>query len=188
MPILGIIASSISGNLDAGDFESIATVSVGSGGAANVEFTSIPATFTHLQIRGMAKDSNSTTQQLRFQINTDTGNNYAYHQLFGNGSSVSAGAAASQALISNAYAVALNNVTSVFGVSIVDILDYANTNKYKTVRSLHGTDVNGNDGYVGITSGLWQSTSAITSIKFYLTGGANFAQYTQFALYGIRSA
>ena len=186
MPILGIIASSLLAA--AGDYESIATVSVGSGGAANVEFTSIPATYSHLQIRGMAKDSNSTTQQLRLQINTDTGNNYAYHQLFGDGSSASAGAAASQALISIPYAVALNNVTSVFGVTIVDILDYANTNKYKTVRSLHGTDVNGSDGVVGISSGLWQNTSAITSIKFYLTGGANFAQYTTFALYGIKGA
>ena len=186
MNILGIIASSKLAA--AGDFESIATVTVGSGGSSDVTFSSIPATYSHLQIRGMAKDSNSTTQQLRFQINTDTGNNYAYHQLYGTGSSVSAGAAASQALISNAYAVALNNVTSVFGVSIIDILDYANTNKYKTVRSLHGTDVNGTDGYVGITSGLWQSTSAITSIKFYLTGGANFAQYSTFALYGIKGA
>ena len=68
MPILGIIASSISGNLDANDFESIATVSVGSGGAANVEFTSIPATFTHLQIRAILKTTTSAAKTMKLFI------------------------------------------------------------------------------------------------------------------------
>jgi hypothetical protein len=58
MPILGIIASS---KLTAavGDFESIATVTVGGGGAATVEFTSIPATYTHLQLRYIAQKTSN---------------------------------------------------------------------------------------------------------------------------------
>jgi hypothetical protein len=50
--ILGIIASSRLAAV--GDYESIATVSVGGGGAADVEFTSIPGTYTHLQIRALS--------------------------------------------------------------------------------------------------------------------------------------
>jgi hypothetical protein len=78
-----------------------------------------------------------------------------------------------------------------FGVSIVDILDYANTNKYKTVRVLSGVDFNGTlagyGGYVGPLSGNWRNTSAITSIKINAQTG-NFTQYSQFALYGIKGA
>jgi hypothetical protein len=55
MPILGIIASAITGNLVTTSYESIATVTVGGGGAATVAFTSIPATYTHLQIRGIGR-------------------------------------------------------------------------------------------------------------------------------------
>jgi hypothetical protein len=51
MPILGIIASAITGNLVTTSYESIETVTVGSGGSATVTFSSIPATYTHLQIK-----------------------------------------------------------------------------------------------------------------------------------------
>jgi hypothetical protein len=66
----------------------------------------------------------------------------------------------------------------------MDILDYANTNKYKTTRTLIGRDRNG-AGIMLFHSGLYQSTNAITSLKFFPSTG-NFAQYTQFALYGIK--
>jgi hypothetical protein len=71
---------------------------------------------------------------------------------------------------------------SIFGAGIVDILDYANTNKYKTLRALAGVDFNGS-GRVGLTSGLWQSTSAINAITLE---GSSFVQYSSFALYGIK--
>jgi hypothetical protein len=64
------------------------------------------------------------------------------------------------------------------GASILDILDYANTNKYKTIRLLAGVDVNGTvatfGGVVGLTSGLWQNTNAITSIKLVVETGIDF--------------
>ena len=70
---------------------------------------------------------------------------------------------------------------------IVDVLDYANTNKFKTIRNLEGFDVNGSGGLVALTSGLYRSTSAITSIKLTPNAG-NYAQYSHFALYGIKGA
>lgn len=174
------MASSISGNLTA--FESIATTTVGGGGAASVTFSSIPATYTHLQIRAIDVEgtgSDYTYTTLRF--NSDSGSNYTRHQLLGNGTSASSYGAGSLTGISA-------NIGSLkagyFSGIVIDILDYANTNKYKTLRSLSGTDQNG-AGFVALMSGLWQSTSAINTVTF-TPGTATFSQYSSFALYGIK--
>ncbi len=188
MPILGIIASSLPAA--AGDFESIATVTVGSGGAADVEFTSIPGTYTHLQIRWIARSARSgfADDNMAMQLNGNTGNNYAWHQLNGNGTAASAAADSSIANLRCGRMTGATAGASTFGVGVIDILDYTNTNKYRTVRTLSGEDNNG-DGLITLFSGLYQSTTAITSIKlFSQTGANNFAQYSHFALYGIKSA
>jgi hypothetical protein len=186
MNILGIIASSKFG--DAGDFESISTVSVGSGGAANVEFTSIPGTFTHLQVRAIHRTDRAQAQDfIALRLNGDTGSNYAYHLLSGDGSSASTDAQINLTYGSDFFTTSASNTASIFGTSVIDILDYANTNKFKTIRTLSGADRNG-AGRMQLHSSLWRSTSAITSIKFYSSNSANLVQYSSFALYGIRSA
>jgi len=185
MPILGIMASAMSGNLNS--YESIATVSVGSGGASSVSFTSIPATYQHLQIRGIARENSgagTAINDLLVRFNSDSGANYRYHYLRGNGTAASAGTAGSQT-----YAWALStsqagSTASVFAANVLDILDYTNTNKYTTTRSLTGTDFNGS-GILDFISNLWLNTAAITSITI-TTGGNDFAQYSSFALYGIK--
>jgi hypothetical protein len=124
-------------------------------------------------------DGNSGT----LQFNSDTGSNYAYHGFFGDGSSVVAFNGTSK---TKPDVFITSSGANIFSATVLDILDYKNTNKYKTIRSLSGTDANGS-GFLAPYSGLWQSTSAITSIKFMPFSG-NFAQYSHFALYGIRSA
>ena len=185
-PILGIIASSKFAAV--GDFESIATVTVGSGGAANVEFTSIPGTYTHLQIRGIAKDDNTgSLDNLQMQFNSDTAANYKSHFLYGTGSVAAAGVGGSDSVMLAARVTGGNSsYANIFGVFVIDILDYANTNKYKVHRSLSGHDENGL-GEVFFESGLWRNTNAITSIKLYAQD-FNWKQYSHFALYGLRSA
>jgi hypothetical protein len=74
---------------------------------------------------------------------------------------------------------------NVFGTFIIDILDYANTSKYKTQRGLGGADLNGS-GYISFNSGNWRNTNAITSISLTPLYGSQFAQYSSFALYGIK--
>jgi len=69
---------------------------------------------------------------------------------------------------------------------IVDILDYANTNKYTTMRSLSAYDANGS-GLVWFQSLLWMNTNAITNIKI-IRSTSGFNQYSHFALYGIKGA
>jgi len=176
-----------------GAYDSIATVTVGSGGAASVDFTSIPATYTHLQIRGIVKFSRTTgNEDLGVRFNSDTGSNYSYHQLIGNGATVSAFAGVTQTFMFAGQTMgSWTNAANMFSANVIDILDYADTNKYKTIRTLEGGDQNGNvapnsdTGSIGLTSGSWRNTNAITSIKLYPTGGT-ISEYTTYTLYGIK--
>lgn len=169
------------------DYESIQTVTVGSGGSSSVTFTSIPNTYTHLQIRGIARTSRPDSNQdgLKFRYNSDTGNNYATHYLLGNGSTTGSSGGSS---VSYNW---INGITSsgaaanCFGAFVIDILDYANTNKYKTFRSLSGRDDN-TAGAFWFESGLWISTTALSSITIFANTGPNISQYSSFALYGIK--
>lgn len=171
-PILGIWASQNYSRYQLPlSFESIATATVGSGGATDVTFSSIPQTYTHLQIRGILNGGGT-----QIVVNGDTGANYRRHVLYGDGSSAASATATN-------FSIATGSTSAnIFGGNIIDILDYTNTNKYKTFRNLAGVDANGS-GEAILHSGLWLSTSAITSIKFQ---SGTIAQYSHLALYGIK--
>lgn len=167
-----------------GYFESIQTVIVPSSGQASVTFSNIPNTYTHLQLRCLYQ-VNGTDTDFSLRFNTDSGSNYTKHQLYGTGSTTGASASTSQTSIAGGVS---QSTTSYFSSAIIDILDYTNTNKYTTVRTLTGSDANGS-GSVYLRSGLWLNTAAITSIIIIPTSGATIInQYSHFALYGIRGA
>ena len=174
-----------------GSYEFIASAQ-GTGSAGGIEFASIPSNYKHLQIRGILRGTRgAATVDGNFTINSDTGSNYAQHELNGNGTSASATTAAPSANnIPFSFGIAsipANTATSgIFASFVIDILDYANTSKYKTTKHLGGYDANGSGGIV-LVSGLWQSTSAITSITF-TPNVALWAQNSTFALYGIKGA
>ena len=170
----------------------LATVTVPSGGALSVTFTGIPTNYKHLQIRAIFRDNRSNSgagsyADLTFNGDT-TSTNYAYHQLYGSGSS-SAGAARN----ANVSAIEVTRIAddastaNAFGANIIDILDYGSTSKTKTVRGFGGYDSNGT-GAVYLWSGLWfKAPEAITSLTIKDGGGTLFLQNTQFALYGIKA-
>jgi hypothetical protein len=167
-------------------FDSIQTITVGGGGASSVDFTSIPSTYTHLQIRGISRATAAIgDQMLYFQLNGDTSSNYSYHAVSGNGSSAASSGASSASFLIAQQSPGNNKGASMYGSYVIDILDYANTNKFKTTRCIGGFDANGS-GELGLTSGNWRNTNAITSIKLYL-GIYNFAQYSSFGLYGVKA-
>ena len=174
----------------AGDFESIATVTVGSGGASSIEFTSIPGTYQHLQVRMIQKFTTTSgiISNARARFNSDSGNNYARHNLYGTGSSAFAYAESSMAYAYVGWPLDSSATTSnTFSAAIIDLLDYASTSKTKTVRIFHGNEANNSSyGNVGISSALWNSTSAVTSITITSDTG-NWAQHTTAALYGIKA-
>lgn len=168
-----------------GAYESIATVTVGGGGASSISFTSIPSTYKHLQVRVFARGSSSDTYFSTI-FNSDTATNYSWHQLFGDGASAGAGAGASA---TSMVGVQFTNNTSIFDAGIIDVLDYASTNKAKTVRSLSGYDANGS-GKVLFRSGAWYKNTAsvydaITSMTLTPAAGT-ISEYSSFALYGIK--
>ena len=185
-PLLGIFASA---NTTVGtSYESIATTNITTN-TASVTFSSIPATFTHLQLRVMGRTdrSGSAFDAFLIKVNNDaTTSNYTYHYILGDGASASAGQ--ENGSYGGAVVYRLPGATaaaSIFGATVTDILDYTNTNKYKTLRSLGGLDLNGS-GEIYFGSNLWLNTSAITSLVIVPRTGTNFVQYSQFALYGIK--
>jgi hypothetical protein len=173
----------VGGEPDFGVFESIATTTVGSGGTSTITFSSIPSTYKHLQIRFLARGSNG--EYLALRMNSDTGSNYSFHRLSGEGSSASANASTSRSdMILNSVS-GTSSTANIFNVGIVDILDYADTNKYKTVRVLTGVDFNGS-GSVELISNNWRSSSAITTLTITQNSSGTIQQYSSFALYGIK--
>lgn len=167
-------------------YESIYTANVGAGGSAYVEFTSIPSTYKHLQIRAIVKNeaASNSSGWLQARANSDTASNYTYHYLSGAGSGTptASGAGTQSAMLLGSSVN--NGAGGAYSPFILDVLDYANTNKYKTFRALTGVDTN-SWGEIYLTSGLWQSTSAITTLRFY-TASYDIAENSQFALYGIK--
>lgn len=163
-------------------YESIATL-VGDGSATSLTFSSIPSTYTHLQIRAITNDASG--EEVGIRLNGDTATNYSHHYLRGTGATATASGSATQARI-NFMGVTANS-TTIMGVTIIDLIDYASTTKYKTVRAFMGYE-NNSAGIVYLSSGLWQSTSAVTSLTVLNIGGFAFGTQTTFALYGIKGA
>lgn len=180
-PIIGILASQqIAQNLNS--YESIATTTVGAGGASTITFSSIPSTYTHLQIR--ASVLLTSANNIKMQVNSDTASNYSWHSIQSTGTTVSAAYASTVFMYVGFY----GGVTLYPQAGIIDILDYTNANKYKTIRVLEGNSTNGNGAYgdyVKFWSGNWRSTSAITSVTLYPTSGL-FDVGAKIALYGIK--
>jgi hypothetical protein len=167
--------------------EPIATNLLGSA-TATVTFSNIPQNYKHLQVRIMGRATAATVEdQLIYTINGDTGANYAFHILYGSGSGtpVAQGYTAQNSIIPAARVPGSSATSGIFGVGIIDILDYANTSKYKTTRCLNGVDRNG-AGTMYLSSGLWLNTAAITSLSFSVQAGGNIDTNSRFSLYGIR--
>lgn len=180
---LGLIGSFPSAAL--GSYDSIATVAVGASPSATITFSGIPATYSHLQLRYIARNADaSTTVNMTAQLNSDTGANYAWHRLLGTGAVAQAGNSTTQSNIIFAQTEGTLSTASVFGVGVLDILDYANTGKNTTTRALIGLDINGS-GYIQLFSGLWMNTAAVSTLVISC-GTLGFSQYSHFALYGIK--
>jgi hypothetical protein len=174
----------------AGNYDALSTVTVPSGGVSSITFAGIPTTgYTHLQIRALVRTNRTGTagDSIVVRFNSDTGSNYSNHQLNSDGATVSAYGASGSTSWNYVERAASNGMTSgIFGAVVIDILDYANTNKYKTGRELGGVDANGS-GIINLASGGWRSTSAINAISLAAGAGTGFIEYSQFALYGVKA-
>jgi hypothetical protein len=185
--LLNIIAGSLSVSAAPvlpNSYESIATVALTST-ASSISFTSIPQTYTHLQLRYISLDSRNQYEDspVDMRFNSDSGSNYARHSLYGNGSTAYATAEINQTFIR----MWGGSQTNYFLAAVTDILDYTSTSKNKTIKQLFGVDLNGS-GEVGLSSGMWFATpAAITSITL-TPYSSPFKVNSHFALYGIKGS
>ena len=163
----------------------IQSVTVPSGGASSIDFTSIPSTYTDLCLKVSARTSRtSASDDLFFKFNTST-TSFSANYLQGTGSATP---------ISGFYAQfageanSSTSTTNTFSNSEIYIPNYAgSSNKSYSVDSV--TEINsGTNNQLFLVAGLWSNTAAINQITVYSATGATFAQYSTAYLYGIRNS
>ena len=163
-------------------FTLIASSTVGSGGAASIDFTSIPATYTDLCIKISARSASTGAGNLTLTINGSTAN-FAYKFLYGDGSAV---VSTSNSTNANSINPGSDYTANTFGNVEIYFPNYAgSTNKSYTSDGV--TENNATASYTVFTAGLWSNTSAITSISLGASNG-NFVQHSTAYLYGVSNA
>jgi hypothetical protein len=156
------------------------------GTQASVTFSSLGSysTYQHLQIRVVARSNRAaTTDSIDLKLNGAT-TNYRYHALRGSGSSV-ASFSGTPAYIDTSFIPAASDTANSFGPKVIDILDPFETTKTTTTRTLWG--MSSNETWIGLFSGGWFDTSAITSIALECNTGS-FITGSRFSLYGLKGA
>lgn len=192
MPILGTIASSISGNLSTSKYFQIATTTLS--GTSSYTFSSIPQTYDHLELRWFAKDNRSPVySNVSVRLNNDTGANYWYYfpdvawtqaPTFGIYTDYSSGGLV-------AGNIPGSSSSDFYGSGWLTLSNYTNTNMFKYTNSVGGyaaSGAGGYDGFVTQAAGMWRSTSAVTSLTFLSGNAVNFQSGTRVSLYGIKGS
>ena len=190
MPIpLGVLAVAGAGAAGGGNSFDLLETTLITTNTASVTFSNLNtySAYKHLQIRFLAKNTNTSDaapETLAMRFNSDTGSNYAFHALFGNGSSVTSNASTTRTAISAIGRVSQSSTSTIFAAGVIDVLDFSNSSKNTTVRSLGG--INSSSSVIELRSGFWNNTAAVTSILLYDDGGRDFVSGSRFSLYGIK--
>jgi hypothetical protein len=175
----------------AGSYDSLAAVTL-SAAVSTITLGSIPTGYKHLQIRAIVRNSTAAydgTQNLNVRFNGDSTAVYGQHLFYAReyGDTV-AGSGYNETSMNIGPCFPSDGAPAgTYGTFIFDLLDYSNTSKNKTSRTLFGANVSGTTSNVGvgIASGLWRNTTAVSSVTF-ISGSGNFMANSQFALYGIK--
>ena len=193
--IMGILAQAAAApgpTPGAGSYDLLET-EILTGTQASVTFSSLNSTYgadyQHLQLRITARDTSAGTggSKATLRFNGDTGSNYRErHYLYGDGSSVYSGDLGNDTYIIPYDNAATGDTADVYGAAVIDILDPFSSNKYTTTRSLRGFAAS-SGSFIGLNSGLWLNTAAITSITLG-SRTSSLISGSRFSLYGLRSA
>lgn len=179
-PILGATASSWRSS--AGNYYSIASTTLTSD-TSTITFSSIPTTYTHLEVR-ITTGTTNTTETAYMRFNSDSSSNYLGYQLYATQSGYPNITANSETSSTALFAgISWTSDSNYQGSSIVQIPNYRNTNMLKAMTSIQGGN-GANQGIALFRNGAWKNTSAITDITFVL-GAGSFRTDSVFALYGI---
>lgn len=186
MPILGTIASSTRQGqaTDTGAMFPIFATTVGVSGTASVTFSNIPQTYSHLQLRYSAKNNRNSDYNGWGSLKVNGSYGARFQALLGDAS----GYLSYSGVPDNGTGYQLcmpGDVAGLFGVGILDFINYTDTNKVKVIKALSGVNNNGS-GAISFSSFLQNSTSAITSISIFAVDNTTILQNSSFALYGIK--
>jgi hypothetical protein len=187
MPIpLGVLAVAGAGAAGGGASYDLLETTVISSNATSVTFSNLNtySDYKHLQLRLVLRSQRvNTTSALQVRFNGVSTTSYAYHRLYGNGNILAQGQPNTSA--ASFYSYPASQLTSnAFSATVIDILDFSNTSKNTTIRALHGYAASGN--WIGLESGFWNNTAAVTSISLIDWDGQNFVNGSRFSLYGIK--
>lgn len=193
MPIpLGVLAVAGAGAAGAaGAYELLESQVLSDNNSASVTFSNLNSTYgstyQHLQIRFVVRNSagGSGNAETRLRFNGDTGSNYAWHHLRGDGSSVTSTAGTSADHMRIGLHPFDGATANIFASGVIDLLDAFETSKNKTARTLVGH--NQSTSSIFLSSGFRNNTEALTSVTL-LPESNNWKQGSRFSLYGLRSA
>ena len=163
-------------------------ITVGAGGAASINFTSIPNTYTDLVIKASMRWDSSSDGFSYIRFNSDSGNNYSYKALYGDTQNGTAGTSTSTSADKSITGGSqwASWTAGTFGSIKIHISNYAGSN-YKSFASEGVGENNAPQTYPILSAGLWNSTSPITSISLIQASG-NWVQYSTASLYGIKNS
>jgi hypothetical protein len=173
----------------ANTYVKIASTTVGSGGAASIDFTSIPATYTDLVIKVSARTDGSTANGWQSGALTFNGSTTGYSGILlaGRGDLSAVSITSSSSNIEFAfYSSDAGTTASTFANNDIYISNYAGSN-YKSVSSDIAEENNAARALAGIVTGLWSNSAAINRVTLTSNNGS-FVQYSTATLYGIKNS
>lgn len=163
----------------------IASVTVGSGGASSIDFSSIPSTYTDLCIKISARNTTANASTFVLATFNSSTSNFTGKVLYGTGSGT--GSTANSGIYRfMGYGGAADQTSNTFSNGEVYIPNYTSAN-YKSYSVDSVTENNATAADAGLGAHLWSNTAAITSISL-TTDSGTFAQYSTAVLYGIKNA
>jgi hypothetical protein len=170
----------------ASSWTAISTTTVGSGGTASITFSSISATYSNLIIFASTRSSRGAVEdELWIRFNGDTGSNYSYKAVDGDGSTAASQTGTSTPAIYRGWMPGNTTTASTFGNHCITIPNYAGANN-KTVSSDDVMENNATTSRATLRNGVWANTATITSVTLLPEVGS-FMQYSTFTLFGIKN-
>ena len=165
-------------------YKLISSVTVGSGGAANIDLTSIPATYTDIVILGSLRTDGNSAGATATVNNSTSG--YTTRRLYSDGATPASDSYLTSGVSLAGGADASSYTANTFSNFLIYIPNYASSN-YKSISSDVVSESNSSGIYQSLNASLWSNTSAITSVKLTPDAGS-LVQYSTAYLYGISNA
>lgn len=163
----------------ANTYNAIATVTVGSGGAANIEFVSIPQTYTDLAILVSGRGTGSGENRVIYIYPNGSSSNMTARVLYSDGSGVGS------ANFTDVYINGALSTSNTFGNLSIYIPNYTSSSN-KGISADMAMENDATISYLMLHSLLWSDTSPITSLTLEVAGADTFVQHSNATLYGIK--